>query len=312
MSWFRGDDRLHSHRKTRAVLRSGPGSRDSHPMGLWILAGTWAAQNSTTGWVPEDELDRFDDNWPDLSERLVAAGFWWPEVRDGEHGFGFVNWEDYNPSANTWSESGSFGNHQRWHTNRGIVSPDCAHCPKEPESDPEPPTDSPKSSGRIGGDIGGDHRGESESIAYPNPIPTQSLPNPSPLGGDNATGRELQPVDNSAAKAAPKKGTRIAADWQPSRTDANLAAEQGHTTEWLSDQLERFRDYWTAKAGQGATKLDWDATWRNWIKKADDFARPASGINRPRTASSMTEADWEAIMADARAKDAADEKRRAS
>ena len=29
---------------------------------------------------------------------------------------------------------------------------------------------------------------------------------------------------------------------------------------------ERFVDYWRAKAGRDATKLDWPATWRNWMR----------------------------------------------
>lgn len=28
-----------------------------------------------------------------------------------------------------------------------------------------------------------------------------------------------------------------------------------------------FRDYWIAKAGQDGCKLDWFATWRNWVRK---------------------------------------------
>lgn len=28
-----------------------------------------------------------------------------------------------------------------------------------------------------------------------------------------------------------------------------------------------FHDYWTAKAGKDARKLDWDATWRMWVRK---------------------------------------------
>ena len=30
--------------------------------------------------------------------------------------------------------------------------------------------------------------------------------------------------------------------------------------------FESFRDYWIAKAGQAGVKLDWDATWRNWVR----------------------------------------------
>lgn len=35
-----------------------------------------------------------------------------------------------------------------------------------------------------------------------------------------------------------------------------------------------FRDYWRAKGGASARKLDWDATWRNWCRKEAD-SKPA-------------------------------------
>jgi uncharacterized protein YdaU (DUF1376 family) len=30
--------------------------------------------------------------------------------------------------------------------------------------------------------------------------------------------------------------------------------------------FEQFKDYWVAQAGQKGVKLDWDATWRNWVR----------------------------------------------
>jgi hypothetical protein len=30
--------------------------------------------------------------------------------------------------------------------------------------------------------------------------------------------------------------------------------------------FSEFRDYWIAVAGQRGVKLDWDATWRNWVR----------------------------------------------
>jgi hypothetical protein len=27
-----------------------------------------------------------------------------------------------------------------------------------------------------------------------------------------------------------------------------------------------FRDYWIAQPGAKGVKLDWDATWRNWVR----------------------------------------------
>jgi hypothetical protein len=41
----------------------------------------------------------------------------------------------------------------------------------------------------------------------------------------------------------------------------------------IRDTVENFRDYWTAKAGQAATKIDWPATWRTWVRRELDNQR---------------------------------------
>lgn len=136
--WMRVDDGLHAHRKTRAVTKSNPDKvRDAAPMGLWVLAGSWSGRNNRDGWVPRDELDRFDDEWEPLADRLVRAGYWWPEQRDGEDGFGFNDWHEWN-NPDGASQSGTFGNHVRWHAKKGVVKPDCDHCPKEPTESEAP------------------------------------------------------------------------------------------------------------------------------------------------------------------------------
>lgn len=33
-------------------------------------------------------------------------------------------------------------------------------------------------------------------------------------------------------------------------------------------EAPKFADFWHAKAGRDAAKLDWEATWRNWIRSA--------------------------------------------
>lgn len=168
--WMRVDDGLHAHRKTRAVTKSHPTkSRDAAPMGLWILAGSWAGQNDTNGWVPEDELDRWDSDWRPLVARLVRAGYWWAHERNGEPGYGFNDWHDYNDPAGAASKAGTFGNHVRWHVNEGKVIPECEHCPREPD-EPEDRGDIAPISGAIRGAI-------AHPIALPEPEP---LPEPDP------------------------------------------------------------------------------------------------------------------------------------
>ena len=48
-----------------------------------------------------------------------------------------------------------------------------------------------------------------------------------------------------------------------------------------SREHEKFCDYWRGVSGQRGVKVDWIATWRNWMRKAQDDARPkgdASGL----------------------------------
>jgi hypothetical protein len=36
-------------------------------------------------------------------------------------------------------------------------------------------------------------------------------------------------------------------------------------------EIAKFRDYWHARAGPNAVKLDWAATFRNWCRKAAEI-----------------------------------------
>jgi hypothetical protein len=65
-----------------------------------------------------------------------------------------------------------------------------------------------------------------------------------------------------------KLGSRLAQDWilpddweywankQRPELNAKLVADQ-------------FKDYWIAQPGQKGTKLDWEATWRNWVRNTN-------------------------------------------
>jgi hypothetical protein len=62
------------------------------------------------------------------------------------------------------------------------------------------------------------------------------------------------------------RGTRLPTDWKPSPEDvAYCKTERPDLLPSLVAQ--NFFDYWTAKSGQAATKVDWSATWRSWVRK---------------------------------------------
>lgn len=64
-----------------------------------------------------------------------------------------------------------------------------------------------------------------------------------------------------------KRATRLPADWQPDHEMIGWAKnERPDLTPILQAQM--FRDFWHAKAGKDGAKLDWAATWRNWIRNA--------------------------------------------
>ena len=88
---------------------------------------------------------------------------------------------------------------------------------------------------------------------------------------------EKKEAPTELPKKTPQRGTRLPPDWKPSGDfDAGL-----HGAELLTE-LAKFHDYWTAKAGSGGVKLDWEATWRNWLRNAADRQRGAPPRAAPR------------------------------
>src|SRR5687768_14436574 len=64
------------------------------------------------------------------------------------------------------------------------------------------------------------------------------------------------------------RGKRLLPDWQIPSTFVEHASARGMPAARIQVEAERFKNYWTAKSGQGAVKRDWFATWRNWILTA--------------------------------------------
>lgn len=64
----------------------------------------------------------------------------------------------------------------------------------------------------------------------------------------------------------PSRGTRIDPNWSPCEADRQLAKSEGFSETEIGREAIRFRDYWISRAGAGGVKLDWSATWRNWVR----------------------------------------------
>ena len=70
-------------------------------------------------------------------------------------------------------------------------------------------------------------------------------------------------------KQARKRATRLTSSWQP---DPDLRAWAATETPHVNPvaETQRFIDYWIAQPGQKGVKVDWPATWRNWMRRNED------------------------------------------
>lgn len=73
-----------------------------------------------------------------------------------------------------------------------------------------------------------------------------------------------------AADAPATRGHRLPASWALPKTWGEWALSE--FTAWTPDavrnEADRFRDFWCGRSGKDATKVDWEATWRNWCRNA--------------------------------------------
>lgn len=242
MPWFKVDDKLHDHRKARQAGKAA--------MGVWVLAGSWAMDNLTDGFVPEAVLAR----WGTKADagRLVSAGLWCVDQQDSERGWRFHDWARFQPSAAVTAAikakeaaAGARGNHKRWHVDRGITDPDCEFCHRVPDREPDgDPEAQPESGGESG-------------ATRPEPVPDPVSPN-----GESRAGK-------------PPRARQLPEDFHPSEQHLDLAREQGVD---LRAEWPQFVDHHRAK---GTTLKDWDAGLRTWIRNAAKFRGRGSVVPLP-------------------------------
>jgi hypothetical protein len=76
---------------------------------------------------------------------------------------------------------------------------------------------------------------------------------------------------NEGERSCASRGSRLPDGWQPSAAHREYAIECGLDPERVGAD---FCDYWKARAGEKARKLDWSATWRSWCRREQDRRQP--------------------------------------
>ena len=93
MAWYKVDDRLPTSRKLMRI----PRAQRKAAIGVWTLAGAWSMHEMTDGFVPAYAIEEWGGDEDD-AQALVRAGMWEDDERDGDPGWQFVNWDEYQPT----------------------------------------------------------------------------------------------------------------------------------------------------------------------------------------------------------------------
>lgn len=163
MPWFKIDDKFHSHKKTS---RCGLAA-----VGMWSVLGSWCADQLTDGFVPDYVVrEKGGRGWRKLADELVEVGYWEPAESDGDKGWKFHDWDDFNPSRDQVEEE------RRAARERMAVR---------------------RKFGRTTGELRDDFGRTSDDVRLPRPDPTRSsygtTPPAPPEGGFRTRRRDTQP-----------------------------------------------------------------------------------------------------------------------
>jgi len=143
---------------------------------------------------------------------------------------------------------------------RTIVAEMCANLP-DPSADPSRKGSADPSRGSPG------ERGMVTVVG--NGFPEPLSPNPAP------------PSSSPRALTRDPRPTRIPDDFAATPEMVAWAKVKTPDVDGRR-QTERFIDYWRGKGGVAGTKVDWVATWRNWMRRAQDDQAHANG-HKPST-----------------------------
>ncbi|GAB3224250.1 hypothetical protein GCM10027447_12680 [Glycomyces halotolerans] len=204
---------------------------------LWVRAGCWAARNLTDGKVPSKLPARLCDDPETAVSELLSRGLW--EVF--EDGYRFRDWTDYQPSAERVKKTRAA---------RAEAGSRGGRAKAAKQSSSKLP----------GGGQGSASDARKQKSAPTRPDPTHTSP--------NGEGEDKPPSTR-------KRATRLPEPFDVTEDMREWARRE--TPDIGQSEHEKFCDYFRAAPGQKGVKRDWVATWRNWMRRAQESAPARPG-----------------------------------
>ncbi|HRJ90074.1 MAG TPA: DUF1376 domain-containing protein [Pyrinomonadaceae bacterium] len=110
----------------------------------------------------------------------------------------------------------------------------------------------------------------SNANAYANALQNTCSPSSSPSSSPNTE------KDETNVSSKKRIGTRIPLPFELTEEMREYARTRAPAIS-VTNETEKFQNYWQAKSGKEATKLDWPATWRNWMLSAQERFNERNG-----------------------------------
>jgi len=140
-----------------------------------------------------------------------------------------------------------------------------------------------KNNGKLGG-----RPKKTQSVISGLPDESQNNPNHKPLTINH------KPIDKKKVGSRLSKDLLFTGEWL-------LFCKQERPDLQPLRTFEQFKDYWVAQPGQKGVKLDWDATWRNWVRNTNaPKQNPADIVKLTVPPSNEPDPALEKIKADAK------------
>jgi hypothetical protein len=218
------------------ALAAGPAA-----VGLWTIAGTWSCANLTDGFVPDYVLPRLAEGAQELARTLVAAGLW----RRAKGGHRFHDWDVYQRSREEVLEE-----RKKWAEKKATQ----------------------REAKRAKG-----HRSSSDDVMSPGDTPGDAPGESSSSHSRSRTSPNGEVKDTPPASPGPprgSRGSRLPDDFTVTAEMAAWAREKAPSCGPVDH--EAFCDYWRSTPGAKGRKVDWPATWRNWMRREHERRTPAA------------------------------------
>lgn len=258
MAWIESHTELAHHPKTRKLARllecSIP-TAVGHLHCLWHWALDHAFDGDLSGYESEDiAVGAMWDGDPEVFVKALISA-------KSREGTGFVDqdgerlvlhdWESYTAHLRARRESAGKANHIRWHSGRNVHIPSCEWCRNPNGIVEESPTESePPATGE-----------QSESERSPNGFNEEST----------VTVTKQKPEPEPEPKI--KRARAISSDFELTPALREWGEENFPRVELVAE-TQKFIDHFTAN---GKPMKDWTAAWRNWIRRASEFAPRSNG-----------------------------------